>query len=99
MGISRIQKFKDYRNSLIKEEAPIFETPKSSPKSDSKPIQKETTSTLPMDQVIKTLQNDETEAVFLKKVKRDRIIFISALVGLSLIIVAGIIVFGILVWR
>ena len=30
MGVSRIQKFKDYRNSLIKEEAPDLETPKSS---------------------------------------------------------------------
>ena len=99
MGISRIQKFKDYRNSLIKEETPVFETPKSSPQSETKTVQKETTSTLPMDQVIKTLQNDENEAVFLRKVKRNRIIFIAAIVALSLIIVAGIIVFGILVWR
>ncbi len=99
MGISRIQKFKDYRNSLIKEEAPVLETPKSSPESEYKTSQKETTSTLPMDQVIKTLQNEEDEAVFLRKAKRNRILFIAMIVTLSLIIVAGIVVFGILVWR
>ena len=99
MGISRVQKFKDYRNSLIKAEAPVLETPKSSPKTETKVSQKETTSTLPMDQVIETLQNEETEAIFLKKAKRNKILFIVAIATLSLIIVAGIIVFGILVWR
>ena len=99
MGISRVQKFKDYRNSLIKAEAPVLETPKSSPKTETKVSQKETTSTLPMDQVIETLQNEETEALFLKKAKRNKILFIVAIATLSLIIVAGIIVFGILVWR
>ena len=99
MGISRVQKFKDYRNSLIKAEAPVLETPKSSPKTETKISQKETTSTLPMDQVIETLQNEETEAIFLKKAKRNKILFIVAIATLSLIIVAGIIVFGILVWR
>ena len=99
MGISRVQKFKNYRNSLIKAEAPVLETPKSSPKTETKVNQKETTSTLPMDQVIETLQNEETEAIFLKKAKRNKILFIVAIATLSLIIVAGIIVFGILVWR
>ena len=99
MGVSRVQKFKDYRNSLIKAEAPVLETPKSSPKTETKVSQKETTSTLPMDQVIETLQNEETEAIFLKKAKRNKILFIVAIATLSLIIVAGIIVFGILVWR
>ena len=99
MGISRVQKFKDYRNSLIKAEAPVLETPKSSPKTETKVSQKETTSTLPMDQVIETLQNEETEALFLKKAKRNKILVIVAIATLSLIIVAGIIVFGILVWR
>ena len=32
MGISRVQKFKEYRNSLIKEEAPDLKTPKSASK-------------------------------------------------------------------
>ena len=99
MGISRVQKFKDYRNSLIKAETPVLETPKSSPKTETKVSQKETTSTLPMDQVIETLQNEETEAILLKKAKRNKILFIVAIATLSLIIVAGIIVFGILVWR
>ena len=27
MGISRVQKFKEYRNSMIKEDCPVLETP------------------------------------------------------------------------
>ena len=45
MAISRVQKFKDYRNSLIKEEAPALETPKSSQNTDIEIIGEDTTST------------------------------------------------------
>ena len=98
MGISRIERFKDYRNSLIKEETPVLETPKSSPVSEEE-NNKVATSTLPMDQVIKTLQNDESEAVFLKRVRRNKIIFIAIIALLSVLLIAGIVIFGILVWR
>ena len=98
MGISRIERFKDYRNSLIKEETPVLETPKSSPASEEE-NNKVATSTLPMDQVIKTLQNDESEAVFLKRVRRNKIIFIAIIALLSVLLIAGIVIFGILVWR
>lgn len=99
MGISRVQKFKDYRNSLIKEETPTLETPILEPKKETQLSHKETTSTLPMDEVIQSLQNDEEEAVFLKQVKRKRIIFIASICGIAALVIAGFVVFGILVWR
>ena len=99
MAISRVQKFKNYRNSLIKEETPVLETPKSSPKSECTASEKQTTSTLPMDQVIKSLNEEDTEAVFSKKRKRDRLILILVLSGVAALLIAGIIVFAILVWR
>ena len=99
MAISRVQKFKNYRNSLIKEETPVLETPKSSPKSEYTASEKQTTSTLPMDQVIKSLNEEDTEAVFSKKRKRDRLIMILVLSGVGALLIAGIIVFAILVWR
>lgn len=99
MAVSRVQKFKDYRNSLIKEETPVLETPKSSPKTETKISQKETTSTLPMDEVIQSLQEDNDEVVFLRKRRIKKAIWISAIVVLGLLLIGGITVFGILVWR
>ena len=69
MGISRVQKFKEYRNSLIKEEAPDLKTPKSASKElkiESKE-EYDTTSTLPMDQVMENMGNDGSEEAFYKK--------------------------------
>ena len=98
MAVSRVQKFKEYRNSLIKEETPILETPKSSTNIEIKSDHLDTTSTLPMDQVIKSLNDSEEESLFIKKQKRIRIIKIVLIsVGVAAVI-AGIIVFGILVW-
>ena len=99
MGVSRVQKFKEYRDSLIKEETPVLETPKSSPKKETVIDQRETTSTLPMDEVIETLQNDEEEVIFLKKTKRKQMLFVISLCAIGVVLIAGIIVFGVLVWR
>ena len=100
MSVSRVQKFKDYRNSLIKEETPVLETPKSSPKTEEiKASQKETTSTLPMDEVIETLQDDESEAVFLRKRRLKKSLWISVIALIALVVIGGIVIFGIIVWR
>ena len=99
MGVSRVQKFKEYRDSLIKEETPVLETPKSSPRKETVIDQRETTSTLPMDEVIETLQNDEEEVIFLKKAKRKQMLFVISLCAIGVVLIAGIIVFGVLVWR
>ena len=100
MGISRVQRFKEYRDSLIKEETPVLETPKSTPRTDTTTIDlKETTSTLPMDEVIQVIQSSEEEAVFIKKNKRKKMFITISLCGLALLLVVGIVVFGVIVWR
>ena len=97
MAISRVQKYKEYRDSLIKEEAPDLETPKSSSKSDYKHEDTDTTSTLPLDQVIADL-NEEEDSVLVKK-QRNRTILKYVLIGLgALLVIAALVVFGILVW-
>lgn len=99
MAISRVQKFKEYRNSLIKEETPVLETPKSSANIEIKSDHLDTTSTLPMDQVINSLNSPEDESVLLRKQRNTRILQI-ILISLGVIIVIALIVlFGILVWR
>ena len=99
MAISRVQKFKDYRNSLIKEEAPALETPKSSANTEVEIIGEDTTSTLPMDQVINSINENEQELAIAKRQRTVAIVKWSLIIAGILLLVAGIVVFGIIVWR
>ena len=100
MAVSRVQKFKNYRNSLIKEETPTFETPKSSMENDNSKEEAYTTSTLPMDKVIKSINKvDDAEAKFAKIKRRETIIFVCVTSGIAALLIAGIVIFAILVWR
>ena len=99
MAISRVQKFKDYRNSLIKEEAPALETPKSSANTEVEIIGEDTTSTLPMDQVINSINENEQELAIAKRQRTAAIIKWSLIIAGILLLVAGIVIFGIIVWR
>ncbi len=95
MGTSRIQKFKEYRNSLIKEDSPVIEESTN----EGNPSHFETTSTLPMDQVMEALVEEEDEEIYVRKAKR-RTILKYVLIGLGLaLVVAGIIVFAVLVFK
>ena len=66
---TRVGKYKDYRASFVKENSPVFETQEEDFSNRSKTAA--TTSTLPMDEVIKTIENDNEEVAFLKKKKRQ----------------------------
>ena len=98
MAISRVQKFKDYRNSLIKEEAPALETPKSSANTEVEIIGEDTTSTLPMDQVINSINENEQELAIAKRQRTVAIIKWSLIITGALLLIAGIVIFGIMVW-
>ena len=99
MAISRVQKFKDYRNSLIKEEAPALETPKSSQNTDIEIIGEDTTSTLPMDEVIKSINENEQELAIAKR-QRTVSIIKWTLIGIgAALLIAGIVIWGIYLWR
>ena len=99
MGISRVQKYKEYRNSMIKDGSPTLETPEKTNIKEDNHSTKNTTSTLPMDQVIESL-NSETnqEDLFIKKEKRKRTIKLVLIVSALVAVAIGIVIFGILVW-
>ena len=99
MAISRVQKFKEYRNSLIKEEAPNLETPKSTANIEIDSLGEDTTSTLPMDQVIKSINENEQELAIAKRQRTISIVKWTLIIAGIVLLVAGITIFGIIVWR
>lgn len=99
MAISRVQKFKEYRNSLIKEEAPNLETPKSSANTEVEIIGEDTTSTLPMDEVIKSINENEQELAIAKRQRTVAIVKWSLIITGIVLVIAAIVIFGIIVWR
>ena len=98
MAQSRIERFKEYRNSIIKEGSVTFDESNE----QDVPIESEdfdTTSTLPMDEVIKNVSDNEREAIFINQQKKKKILrIVLTVLGLA-ILTAGIIIFAILVWK
>lgn len=101
MPITRVQKYKNYRNSLIKEDAPVLETPISNSHINNKKGKKfeTTTSTLPLDEVISATNEETEEDVFLKKRKRTRFIKNALLVFTIVVIVSLIVILGIFIFN
>ena len=98
MAQSRIERFKEYRNSIIKEGSVTFDESNE----QDVPIESEdfdTTSTLPMDEVIKNVNDNEREAVFINQQKKKKILRIVLTVTGLVVLTAGIIIFAILVWK
>ncbi len=98
MAQSRIERFKEYRNSIIKEGSVTFDESNE----QDVPIESEdfdTTSTLPMDEVIKNVNDNEREAIFINQQKKKKILRIVLTVAGLVILTAGIIIFAILVWK
>ena len=98
MATPRMERFKEYRKSLIKEDSAVLENADEKEKKDS-PNKYETTSTLPMDEVIKSIQEEDREAIFEEKEKKRRIIRILITVAVVVTLIAGIVLFAVLVWR
>lgn len=100
MGESRIEKYKEYRNSITSDGAPVLETPKLNKNTSTyKEDKRLSTSTLPMDQVIQGLQQENDEVVFLRKRKRKQIILYTLAIIFGLAVIAAIVVIGILLFR
>ena len=97
MGTSRFKKFKEYRDSLIKEGAPVLNTTQNDDIELGSSIN-ETTSTLPLDEVISALEQENNESDFIKKAKKRRIISYAIFGGIVAVIIALIIVFAVLVF-
>ena len=99
MGRSRLEKFKDYRNSILTEDAPVLETTKSEKNPKNSNQKSQTTSTLPMDQVMQALDDNDKDVVFLKEKRRKKRILYAVLIVLAVAVVAAIVVVGIILFR
>ena len=99
MAETRIEKYKDYRNSILTENAPSLETPKANKSNKGEDNSLKITSTLPMDEVMQALGNQNDEVVYLRKHHRRKVIFVSLMSVLGVLLLAAIIVVGILLWR
>lgn len=100
MEETRVKKYKEYRDSMIKEDAISIETVRNSENSHTrKALDTSTTSALPISQVMGVLEEDQEEQAFKKKRKKQTIlkialIVVAAMVTLALLIIFGILAFG-----
>ena len=95
MKETRVERYKEYRQSFIKEGSIVGEN---SDSVDNFNIAT-TTSTLPMDKVIDAVQLEQKEHDTSKKIKRRHILFVSLVTTFVILCVVGLIILGILAWR
>lgn len=100
MEQSRLEKYKEYRNSAIKDDAPLADlTFASEGISVSEKPSFRTTSTLPIDEVMKKIDENSKDVVFLRKQKTKFILKILFTVLGIIALLAIMIGFGIYLWR
>lgn len=93
---TRVNKYRQYRNSATKDGSVSFEN---TPETKFDNVLRCTTSTLPIDEVLKTIKDDEKEALIIKKQLRTKLMLkILTIIGCSLVVI-GLVIFGIIVWR
>lgn len=96
MGTSRVDKYSNYRNSLIKEGAQVLTTSsKSHPRTETLGA----TTTLPLDQVIETIDEENDEINFYKKQLRKKYLTITILSIVSVVLIAVIAIVAIVLFR
>ena len=93
MEETRVDRYKEYRQSFIKEGSISNET------NERKIDLKATTSTLPLEEVISAVQKEEQQISFLKTEKRKNTIKFIAKIAVAVIMVSALVVLGIFAWR
>ena len=99
MAETRIEKYKEYRGSILTEDTPSLSTPSNAKKGQKDDDSLKITSTLPMDEVMQALDNRDDEVVFLRKHHRRKVILITLGSVFGVLLLAAIIIVGILLWR
>lgn len=100
MEETRVKKYKDYRDSMIKEDAISIETVKNSETKHSRSeVESATTSALPISQVMGALEESKEEEAFLKKVKRQKLLKILLFVGIGVVVIGLLVLFGIIAFK
>ena len=94
MDDSRVERYKEYRKSFIKEGAIPFDDP-----SEPTPVDlSSTASTLPIDEVINAVQDERDKEALIRFNKRNRILSIVLKITLVIFVIAGLIVLGYFAW-
>lgn len=96
MEESRVNKYKDYRMSLSKDNAQFLESSKEVTKTVRQSF--DTTSTLPIDEVITHLNSDEKQVIFLRRKRLKKTILIIGLSLLGILIITTFIITAIIVF-
>lgn len=93
---TRVEKYKEYRDSMIKEDAIALDSVDAN-QTNLKDTNG-TTTALPLEQVMGIVQQDQKELAYFKKkkIKKVLLILIPCLIGAA--IIAGLIVFGFIVF-
>ena len=100
MEETRVKKFKEYRDSMIKEDAISIETVKNSETTHARrSAESATTSALPISQVMGALEDTNEEEAFLKKRKRQTILKIVIFSAIGIVVVGLLVMFGIIAFR
>lgn len=92
MDETRVSRYQEYRQSFIKEGSIVSSE-------DAGGDLSSTTSTLPIDEVITTVKEEERKVDLDKKAKRRHVIGIIVKVSIAVLVVAGLIILGIFAWR
>lgn len=93
MEETRVSRYKEYRQSFIKEGSIVSDA-----QTEEKEEKSSTTSTLPIDEVISAVQNEEKEMVFSSNARKIHKIKLIIKISIAAIIVVGLIILGIFAW-
>ena len=93
MEETRVDRYKEYRQSFIKEGSISNESIR-----DEIDL-RATTSTLPIEKVITAVQEEERQIAFMKSERRKNHIKLIVKFSVAVIVVAGLVVLGIFAWR
>ena len=95
MEESRVERYKEYRKSFIKEGA--IET--NGEEDMTIDVHSTTTSTLPMKEVINAVQEENKKDDLQKQSRKKHVAIILLKIGISLILLGGLAVLGYFAWR
>ena len=93
MGETRVSRYKEYRQSFIKEGSIVSDTVEEVDSDVSA-----TTSTLPIDEVIDAVQEEQEKISFANNARRNHIIKLTIEISIAVLVVIGMIVLGIFAW-
>lgn len=99
MEETRVNKYKEYRRTLLKGDTEILKTSASvTPEKSDKQVF-DTTSTLPIDQVMDKIEQNDEQVAFLKKAKLKRMLTIFLYVFLAFVACAALAVILVLILK